>query len=357
MKERAKAPGRDSAIELLRILAMCGVVILHYNNSNIGGGLAYSDGVNRWILTGLEGVFICAVNLYILISGYFLSASEKRRAIKPIELVVQVMAFGLATGLLRAVLQGDWSLKGILAAAIPDNYFVTLYVTLYLLSPYLNLVFKKLSDRQMKVLVGLLLVLFSLWLTVLELVKDFTGNDFQGMSTVNAYGSQAGYTIVNFILMYTLGAYIRRFEEALVRKPWYGYLTAFVANAVVLSLWAVKSGSAWSYSNPLVIANACLVFLAFKQWKFRSKAVNTLAKGAFSCFLLHGIFLTRIGIDRAVTASVPVMLAHVALSAAGLYLICWMAWAVWNAVTSKIFRWAGRKMTRWDALLSLTNEE
>lgn len=29
---------RQSNIELLRILTMCGVVILHYNNETIGGG-------------------------------------------------------------------------------------------------------------------------------------------------------------------------------------------------------------------------------------------------------------------------------------------------------------------------------
>lgn len=357
MSEKGKASGRNSAIELLRILAMCGVVILHYNNANIGGGFTYAGGINRWILQGLESIFICAVNLYILISGYFLSGSEKRRAIKPIELVAQVVLFGLTAGLLRAVLQGDWSIRGIISMAIPNNYFVTLYVTLYLLSPYLNLVFQKLSGHQMKVLVGLLLALFSVWLTALELVKDFTGSDFQGMSTVNAYGSQAGYTIVNFALMYTLGAYIRRFEEALGHKPWYVFVAVFLVNAMVLAVWSVKSASAWSYSNPLVIANACLIFLAFKQWKFQSRAVNTLAKGAFSCFLLHGIFITRIGIQRAVTASAPVMLAHVALSAVSLYLICWVAWAVWNAVTAKLFRRAGEKMGRWDAMLSLTDEE
>lgn len=33
--ERAE---RQSNIELLRILTMCGVVILHYNNETMGGG-------------------------------------------------------------------------------------------------------------------------------------------------------------------------------------------------------------------------------------------------------------------------------------------------------------------------------
>lgn len=33
----AKKPMRESNIELLRILSIIGVIILHYNNTNMGG--------------------------------------------------------------------------------------------------------------------------------------------------------------------------------------------------------------------------------------------------------------------------------------------------------------------------------
>ena len=75
--ERSK---RQSNIELLRIVAACGVIILHYNNPLIGGGYgAVEDGsINQAIMTFFETVFICAVNLYVLISGYFMRNSTKR---------------------------------------------------------------------------------------------------------------------------------------------------------------------------------------------------------------------------------------------------------------------------------------
>ena len=59
---------RQSNIELLRIFAACGVVILHYNNMGIGGGFgAVSDGsMNQFILMTMEMMAICAVNLYVL---------------------------------------------------------------------------------------------------------------------------------------------------------------------------------------------------------------------------------------------------------------------------------------------------
>ncbi|MBR1833107.1 MAG: hypothetical protein IJ784_11860 [Ruminiclostridium sp.] len=46
--------------------------------------------INQAIMTFFETVFICAVNLYVLISGYFMRNSTKRDLIKPIELLAQL---------------------------------------------------------------------------------------------------------------------------------------------------------------------------------------------------------------------------------------------------------------------------
>ena len=104
-----KQSSRNSSVELLRIIAMCGVVLLHYNNTVIGGGLRYASGLNLSALILLESLFICAVNLYILISGYFLSVSSTRKLIKPLELIVQVCIFGLLRYTLNAAIAGSFS--------------------------------------------------------------------------------------------------------------------------------------------------------------------------------------------------------------------------------------------------------
>ena len=70
---------RQSNIELLRILAIMGVIVLHYNNAEMGGGgLGYvaKDSINEWVLRFFESVFICAVDLFVLITGYFMCKSQ-----------------------------------------------------------------------------------------------------------------------------------------------------------------------------------------------------------------------------------------------------------------------------------------
>ena len=70
---------RQSNIELLRILAIMGVIILHYNNPVIGGGIKFveKNSMNYYVLYLLESLFACGVNLFMLISGYFMFESSK----------------------------------------------------------------------------------------------------------------------------------------------------------------------------------------------------------------------------------------------------------------------------------------
>lgn len=71
---------RNSNIELLRILTAMGIMILHYNNTTMGRGLTLAENysINQMLLILLESLFICGVNLFVLISGYFLSTSNRR---------------------------------------------------------------------------------------------------------------------------------------------------------------------------------------------------------------------------------------------------------------------------------------
>ena len=132
---------RQSNIELLRILLIIGVIILHYNNKTMGGGFEYVKygSINFYILYILESVFICAVNLFMLISGYFMINSMKRSLWKPIELFVQVIIFSLGLYVLKIIVNADdFSVKSLVGRFIPSNYFVVLYCTVYIISPYIN---------------------------------------------------------------------------------------------------------------------------------------------------------------------------------------------------------------------------
>ena len=203
---------RQSNIELLRILLIIGVIILHYNNKTIGGGFEYVkyESIIFYILYILESVFICAVNLFMLISGYFMCTSYKRNLWKPIELVVQVILFSLGIYFFKIILKtDDFSIKSLFGRFVPANYFVILYIVVYFFSPFVNKLLYSLDNKQLKLFVITSVLLFSVYPTLVDIFRELTGKEWNGLSSIGMYGSQWGYSVVNFLLMYILGAYIK----------------------------------------------------------------------------------------------------------------------------------------------------
>lgn len=340
---------RDSNIELLRIFTMLGVIILHYNNADAGGGfrLVEAGSINYYLMYVLESMCIAAVDLFVLISGYFMCNSYKRGIFKPLTLLFQVIVFRELTVIASGILHRNLSLHGIVSALIPRNYFVILYVTLYLVSPYLNLLLHAMSQKEMRRMMVILLLLFSLEPTLVDLMSEVTGTEQVDLSMVGRYGSQWGYCIVNFVLMYLVGAYLRLHPEKTDKIPT-GKLCAgfglFLAADVCWSLLnnhmtRFASRSAYEYCNPLVICSAVILFLLFRRMRIKpSKVINTLAKGSFTVYLLHGTLLQFLRIEQFVNKNPLIYLLHTLLGAALIYLVCWVVYVCYDFVTSRIYR-------------------
>ena len=235
---------RQSNIELLRILAIMGVIVLHYNNVSMGGGLSYvqKGTLNFYVLYFLETIFACAVNLFVIISGYFMCRSNKRSLWKPIELIVQVVLFSLSLYILSSLIKGNpITLKHLTGSLLPKNYFVILYSCVYVISPFINVLFNKLPQRIINQMMTCALLLFSVYPTMVDLLAAFTGKQEMiiGLSSIGMYGSQWGYTIVNFVLMYSIGAYIKKTDCWLNRFSTVRLLFLEGGCIFVLMIWAI----------------------------------------------------------------------------------------------------------------------
>ncbi|MGN9136268.1 acyltransferase family protein [Clostridium sp. HCP1S3_B4] len=327
---------RNSAIELLRIITMIGVIILHYNNSEIGGGFKYviNGSVNQYYLYFTENLFICAVNLFIMISAYFLSFTQKRKLIKVIELIIQVIAFNLFFYIKDIVIDGNtFVLKSFLRQLLPVNYFVILYSVLYIISPYINELVQKLNKEKFKKLIVLLFLLFSFWTILVDLLENICGGTIEGLSTVGMFGSQYGYCIVNFVLIYFLGAYIRLNNIFISRiKAGVGIVMCFVL-LYLLSITEHRLGFektiTWNYNNPLVIFMAMFVMLFFINIKFKNMIVNKLAMASFTCYLFHGIFMKHILIEDFINGRLFILILHQLGSAIIIYLVSYFVYKIY----------------------------
>ena len=340
---------RDSGIELLRILTMLGVVMLHYNDGRAFVHVA-SGSPQELSLFFLESICICAVDLYILISGYYLSASQKRSLLKPLKLIVELMVIRIVHfGVSVFVDHAAFRVQDFVKCLIPTSYFVILYTALYLISPYVNLCIKNLNSKQFRQFMLTLIIVFSLWNTVVDFVEELLGRDFFGLSTITAWGSKQGFNIGNFVLLYILGAFLRQYpipdrlkNKRLLTLIWAATVVCIFAWASVCSsLTRTELRSAWVYHNPLVILSAALLFLLFNGTHFHSRIVNEFAAATFTCFLIHGYLLDYLDIQKAVQGNLPKMLLHILLVLPGIYLCSWVVYKVYHVASAWFFKLLG----------------
>ena len=195
---------------------------------------------------------------------------------------------------------------------------------------------------------------FSVYAICADILGDINGDTIIGLSSIGMYGSQNGYTIVNFALMYIVGAFIRLNEEELLKISRKKLLFGMVILVALDSLWYLifehfkfENNTSHSYLNPIVIMLAALAFILFKQINLgHRRIINALAKGSFTVFLTHNYLLPYIRIEQFVNKSLPLLIVHILLSVVVIYIICWVVYFVYESATAPIYRIIDKKFDK-----------
>lgn len=268
---------RQSNIELLRIIAITMVLMLHYNlhglHPNIlTGGAAFS-------LSSLDGHLIesfciCAVNVFVMISGYF---AIKLSVKSVLNLYIRCFIIGLITYLAYVLITGESisvsALGGRLLAFTHNHWwFVISYLGLMAISPILNAGCEALSKKTYLYVLAMLSVamIYFGWYKHLEMTYN-------------------GYSLIHFFYLYIIARYIKlHVHEQNVRKyrwVWFALYVLLVGVMVVFAYFAPKY--AYTYDNPIAIAQATCLLLFFLSIPFNSRFVNWAAASVFSAYLIQ----------------------------------------------------------------------
>ena len=298
------------------------------------------DSLNYYILHFLVSSFVCAVDVFMLISGYFSVNSLKVDLWKPIKLFIQVIVFSVGVFILRCLFgTADFTFDKLIIYLLPINYFVILYVAVYITSPYINLLIQSLDIKQNRKLVLVLMLLFSVYPTIVDILSIVLKNKLMGLSTIGIFGSQWGYTIVNFLLMYIIGAVLRRDDvviKYLTNKCKF-YLCIVIMIITYLSILFTSQDVYWYYHNPLVILAAVFIFVFFYNLKIvKSKVVNSMAQSVFTVFLMYSWFFKYLKIQEYAISNSLVMLVHLLGSAVFIFILCYPVGLLYNFLEAKV---------------------
>mgnify|MGYP000847249425 FL=1 len=275
---------RQSNFELLRILAMYMVLLLHALGSLAWpkGALTHADGpLAHLLLSMLQSVSIVAVNVFVLISGWFGIRPTLRSATKLLFQCAFVCVVVYASLVLAKEETFSLSALGACFTLGQTGWFVKSYLVLFILSPVLNSYVEH-TDRhnQQRVLLA-----FYLFQTLIDWVFNLDAD------------SQRGYSALSFIGLYLLAQYVRRFK--LTRLHTYHrriFLLLYLGIAGVMV--AVGSAAYFAcgidifhrlmyYTSPLVVVQSLALLLYVERLSFQSASVNRIAACCLAVYLVH----------------------------------------------------------------------
>ena len=294
---------RLNNFEALRILAMFMVIVLHYLDK---GGLLTSTGAafttSSYVAWLIEAFAIVAVNVYVLITGYFMCESSMKLR-RLVQIVCQVLWYTLLIPVVFVVLGlvdiSSFNLYDLLRFVFPVHmkhyWFVTAYVVLMLFVPFLNAGIQQMSQKQLALATGLMTLYQMLPKSVLPV--KFTDDD-------------AGNGVLWLVCLYLIAAYIRKYGIPFfssLRKSLACYvgsaLCIFVSLIVMrvvyfkLDAFGESLNFAYHYNHIFCLAAAVALFYVFKYWEFQDGAVSRLvgkvAPYTFGVYLIHEHILVR----------------------------------------------------------------
>lgn len=254
-KAKASSNRRLLAFEQLRVLAMYMVILLHFVYQS--GALAQPGTPmtpTRVMGSLVESCCIVAVNVYVLISGYFLSTSRFRPG-RIVRLLCEILFYTLLIPVVRKAaglpVYGTDVWKAavyVLPVSMNHYWFATAYVLLYLLSPLLNEGVRHLSRRQLK---GTILLLLFFWCFL------------PSVSPVALVTDQAGYDVGWFVVLYLVAAYIRRYGFSFVDCGFRGFSGRFSGKSETRAEAALPTGGTGRAAIRATLLYAGSVLLIF----------------------------------------------------------------------------------------------
>lgn len=284
---------RNYSLDLLRIISMWMIVFWHVLGH--GGVMEQTNSAFYYGLLLLWNACSIPVNLYVLISGYFL-VTQKFRPSKLLRLYIEVVfycliwyGYALFSGR-EAFSVSNFVFSVFFPFTNGQYWFLSAYFVMYLLSPVLNFFIKAMSKRQhLLVCIGLFL-LFSVWVEIYPHLN------------LNIFNLGNGYSFHWFLVLYFFASYLRLHADskkwkhpllfALVFWAAMSFLTIiqqiFGSSSAILSLW---QGHFNRYNSVLTVLLSLSIFSAFLKLevrgKFAQKLIVLTAPLTLGVYLIH----------------------------------------------------------------------
>ena len=322
---------------------MLGIVGLHILNQ--GGWYASADSPPELLFARIVAtVCYCSVNVFAMLTGYLYADRKTIRSSNLLKLIFTVASYCAAILAVFVLLRPELfdGSRGLYLYAIFPPYigrywYITSYILLFLMIPYINTMIRSLQEIHFR---RMLLILFLL----LSVVSTFGLNDY--------FKLERGYSPYWLIFCYLIGAYIRLYKNDLPKDRILTWSLILTVNVIlVVGAWYILGDAMvdsrfliWNYISPFMVLEAALLVLIFSKMTLRNdliqKCIVSLSNGAFGVYIIHSHILIfdyvlADAFDWSGQHGTLVYVAALLAGLAGIYLVCWSI----DVVRSLLFKW------------------
>lgn len=349
-----KTKTRQSNFELMRIVSMFMIVVWHFIYNT--GFMETTTGSLHFLLVFIWFIFIVHVNSFIILTGYF-QCDKKIKVRKLIELNNSAWFYKVLFLIIFLVF-GIVELNNVeimkLASPITlfnQYWFLSIYILLYMLSPFLNNLVNVLTKQQYHKMLIILFIVTSILPTI---------------SGQLVYDNELGHSIISFVLLYFIGAYLKKYplkENYYFKKlttssirVMFLFLFFFLAfvngllylfaeqmivqdNSIVKEIGNIIILMRTGFDNPIVIIQSVCFFIYFSNLNIKSKVVNFISGCSFGVYLIHDNPLVRTVLYKPLIMSnfTPIVIIIIFIASIVVFLICIMIEFIRKSIF-KLFR-------------------
>ena len=278
---------RQSNIELLRIIAIIMIIAHHFAVHSGFDFPVNTISINRLWIQFIQIGGKIGVDIFVLISGFFLVSAPSIKTSKIIRLWGQVIFYSV-------IIFAVFTITGIETFGITDLiyhlapitfsqwWFASTYFVLYLISPYINRLLRSFDQKQY---IGFLLLLTVCWC----IIPTLTGASFQ-----------SNY-LLWFVFLYSLAGYIKLFDFSTNLSG--AKLILISAGCIILTFMSAVLVDLLGTTSPVfgenatffydmqklpILLTSLLMFLGFLKLDIKpNKLINIIASVTFGVYLIH----------------------------------------------------------------------
>lgn len=299
MTEQQKRTERNSGIELLRIVAML-LIIAHHFALHTEWPEVGSMTFNAYYIELLKSFGKIGAAIFFIISGYFIAKSSKntfsyKRLLKTASptwfysIVILIISMLLGYNTSISLPLDPNLLKSFLPILSSSYWFISQYIVLEIVTPYIKKITDTLSYKEL----FKLLIIYTTACWGAGTLSYFISDHYAPIITMPS-------SIIYAILGIAISKAENKFKNtksllfillpslALIVAP---FLLSFLSNHGYTN----TNNLFWQFDSPICIIIAASMFVIFKNIKLKSRVINIIASTTLGVYLIHdNIFIRQL---------------------------------------------------------------